>query len=387
MANKDYYGILGVSKEASADEIKSAYRRMAKKYHPDIFATADESKKKEVEHKFKEIQHAYAVLSDPQKKAAYDQFGSEDGPMMGSGGFGGGGGFNPFGGDGGGFADDIISNIFSAFTGGGGGRSVRYERDGDDIEVVLNLSFEEAFFGVEKEITFNRVEKCKTCGGTGAKNSSSIKTCPKCGGTGTIRVNQRTPFGIMQSTRTCDNCRGKGKIIEEKCDDCKGRGRVKKQRTIKVRIPAGIDNGQMLTMRGEGGAAEGRNGNNGNLIIIFKVNPHPIFRRDGINLNMELPITFLQAVLGAKVDIPTMNGKLPIDIPEGTQNGTIIRIKGKGVKHLKRDIYGDLFVKVIIDVPKNLSMSQRNKLKEAEKAFEKANFEKVQKFKKNTKGM
>lgn len=385
MANKDYYGVLGVSKGASADEIKSAYRRLAKQYHPDVFATADESKKKEAEQKFKEIQHAYAVLSDPQKKSTYDQFGSEDGPVMGSG-FGG-GGFNPFGGDGG-FADDIISNIFSAFTGGGGAQhSARYERDGDDIEVVLNLTFEEAFFGVEKEITFNRVEKCKTCVGTGAKNTSAIKTCPKCGGSGTIRVNQRTPFGIMQSSRTCDNCRGKGKIIEEKCDDCKGRGRVKKERTIKVRIPAGIDNGQMLTMRGEGGAAEGRNGNNGNLIIIFKVSSHPIFIRDGINLNMELPITFLQAALGAKVEIPTMNGMLPIDIPEGTQNGTIIRIKGKGVKHLKRDMNGDLFVKVIVDIPKNLSMSQRSKLKDVEKAFEKATFEKVQKFRKNIKGI
>lgn len=385
MAEKDYYGVLGVAKGASEAEIKSAYRQMAKKYHPDVVATSDESKKKEAEKKFKEVQHAYAVLSDPQKKAAYDQYGSEEGPMMGSG-FGGGGGFNPFG-EGGGFADDIISNIFSAFTGGGSSRSARYERDGDDIEVVLNLSFKEAFFGVEKEITFNRIEKCKTCGGSGAKNSSSIKTCPKCGGSGTVRVNQRTPFGIMQSTRTCDNCMGKGKIIEEKCDDCKGRGRVKKERTIKVRIPAGIDNGQMLTMRGEGGAAEGMNGSNGNLIIIFKVSSHPIFIRDGINLNMDMPITFLQAVLGAKVEVPTMTGMLPIDIPEGTQNGTIIRIKGKGVKHLKRDTYGDLFVKVVVDIPKSLSMSQRSKLKDVEKAFEKANFEKVQKYKKSIKGI
>ncbi len=381
---KDYYKVLEINRDANADEIKSAYRRLAKKYHPDVFATADDAKKKEAEHKFKEIQHAYAVLSDPQKKTTYDQFGSEDGPMMGNG-FG--GGFNPFGGGGDtGFADDIISNIFSAFTGGGSRGGARYERDGDDIEVILNLSFKDAFFGVEKEITFNRIEKCSTCSGTGAKSKSAIKTCPKCGGSGTTRVTQRTPFGVMQSTKTCDRCRGKGKIIEEPCQDCKGRGRVKKERTIKVRIPAGVDNGQMLTMRGEGSAPDG-GGSRGNLIIIFKVTPHPIFKRDGINLNMDLPITFLQAVLGDKIDVPTMDKKVSVDIPEGTQNGTIIRIKGKGVKHLRRDIYGDLFVRVLVDIPKSLNATQRNKLKEVQSAFEKANFDKVQKYKKATKGM
>lgn len=381
MAAKDYYATLGIEKNASADDIKSAYRRLAKKYHPDVFATQDESKKKEAEVKFKEIQHAYEVLSDPQKRAAFDQYGSEDGPSMS--GYGGGGGFNPFGG-GGGFADDIINNIFSAFT-GGGGRAARYEREGDDIEVVLNLSFEEAFFGVEKEITYSRIEKCRTCGGTGAKDSSSIKTCSKCGGTGSVRVSQRTPFGMMQTTRTCDACRGEGKIIEDKCADCKGRGKVKKERTIKVKIPAGIDNGQMLTMRGEGSAGD-NTAANGNLIIIFKVSPHEYFMRDGVNLNMELPITFIQAALGARIDIPTMSGTVPVDIPEGTQNATIIRVKGRGVKYLKKDAYGDLFIKVVVDIPKSLTMQQRSKLKDLEKSFEKANFEKVQKFKKVTKG-
>lgn len=379
---KDYYETLGVSKGATAEEIKSAYRKQAKLYHPDVVSSADENKKKESEAKFKEVQHAYAVLSDEQKRANYDQFGSEE-PTMG--GFGG-GGFNPFGGGGGGggFADDIINNIFSAFS-GGGGQQARYERDGDDIEVVLNLSFEDACFGVEKEITYIRVEKCKTCGGSGAKNSSSIKTCSKCGGTGAIKVNQRTPFGVMQSNRTCDVCKGEGKIIEEKCESCKGRGRIKRERTIKVKIPAGIDNGQMLTMRGEGSAAPSKNGSNGNLIIIFKVGAHTIFNRDGINLNMELPITFLQAALGAKLTVPTLVGDLDVDIPEGTQNGTIIRVKGRGVKHLKRETNGDLFIKVIIDIPKSLTMSQRSKLKEVEKAFGKANFEKVDKFKKKLK--
>ena len=248
--------------------------------------------------------------------------------------------------------------------------------------MVLNLTFAEAFFGAEKEITFNRVERCKSCGGSGAKNSSSIKTCPRCGGSGSIRISQRTPFGVMQTTRTCDNCRGKGRIIEEKCDECKGKGRVIRERTIKVRIPAGVDNGQMLTMRGEGGAAESAGGNNGNLIIIFKVSPHPIFKRDGVNLHMDYPITFIQAALGAKMEIPTMQGMLPIDIPEGTQDGTVIRVKGKGVKHLRKDAHGDLFVKIMVDIPKSLSMAQRSKLRELEKAFEKADFEKVQKFKK-----
>jgi molecular chaperone DnaJ len=380
MAAKDYYAILGVEKNASADEIKSAYRRLAKKYHPDVFATQEESKKKEGEKKFKEIQHAYEVLSDPQKRAAFDQYGSEDGPAMN--GFG--GGFNPFGGGSGGFADDIINNIFNAFT-GGGGRSARYEREGDDIEVVLNLTFEEAYSGVEKEITYNRVEKCRTCGGTGAKDSSSIKTCTKCGGSGSVRVAQRTPFGMMQTTRTCDVCRGEGKIIEDKCVDCKGRGKVKRERTIKVKIPAGIDNGQMLTMRGEGSAGDS-NAPNGNLIIIFKVSPHAYFVRDGVNLNMDLPITFLQAALGARVNIPTMAGEVPVDIPEGTQNGTIIRVKGRGVKYLKKDAYGDLFIRIIVDIPKSLTMQQRSKLRDLEKSFEKASFEKVQKYKKATKG-
>ncbi|HHU43607.1 MAG: molecular chaperone DnaJ [Bacillota bacterium] len=383
MAKKDYYEILGVSRSASADEIKSAYRRMAKKYHPDLYSMKSEEERKNAEQKFKEVQHAYAVLSDPQKKQTYDQFGTEDGPSME--GFG---GFNPFGGGGftGDFADDIINNIFNAFTGGGATRR-RYERDGDDIETVLNLTFEEACFGIEKEITFTRVEKCKTCGGTGAKNASDIKTCPKCGGAGTIRVGQRTPFGMMQTTRTCDRCGGEGKIIEEKCQDCKGRGRVKRQRTIKVKIPAGVDNGQMLTMRGEGNAAYTPNGANGNLIIIFKVAPHEIFTRDKYNLHLEMPITFMEAVLGARVDVPTLDGVIKIDIPEGTQHGSIIRIKGKGIKYLRKELYGDLYIKIIVDIPKSLSPSQRSKLKEVEKALEKANYEKVQKFRKKRKGL
>lgn len=386
MANNDYYAILGVSKEASADEIKSAYRRMAKKYHPDVYATASEDKKKEAETKFKEVQHAYDVLSDPQKKAAYDQYGSEDGPTMG-GGFGG-GGFNPFGGAGGAGYDDLFSNIFSAFTGGGNRSSGNTERDGDDIEVGLNLTFQEAAFGVkDKEITFSRIEKCKTCGGSGAKDASSVKTCSKCNGSGRITIQQRTPFGVMQTQRVCDECGGSGKIITDKCKDCGGKGRVKKQRTIKVNVPAGVDNGQMMTMRGEGCAARGR-GNNGNLILIFKVKDHPLFVRDGVNVSMELPITVVQAILGDKIKIPTVDGKgYELEISEGTQSGTVKRIRGKGIKYLRKDAYGDMFVKIIVDVPKNLTLRQKSQLKELNEVLSKAKYDSVEKFNKLTKDL
>lgn len=383
MANKDYYEILGVSKQASADEIKSAYRRMAKKYHPDVYATAEESKRKEAETKFKEVQHAYDVLSDPQKKAAYDQYGSEEGPTMGGGGFG----FNPFGGGAEGY-DDLFSNIFSAFTGGGSRGGRRAERDGDDVEYGLLLTFKEAVFGVnDKEITFSRIEKCPTCGGSGAKDASSIKVCTKCNGSGTITINQRTPFGVMQSQRVCDECGGSGKIITDKCKDCNGKGRVKRQRTIKVNIPAGVDNGQMLTMRGEGCAPKGR-GNNGNLILIFKVQEHPLFIREGINIRYEVPITVSQAILGATVKIPMLDGKMfDLEIAEGTQSGTVKRIKGKGVKDLRKDAYGDMFVKIIVDIPKNLSLKQRSALKELNEVLAKAKYENVEKFEKTLKGM
>lgn len=387
MAKANYYDVLKVAKTANADEIKSAYRRLAKQYHPDVFATADDSKKQEAEVKFKEIQHAYDILSDPQKRAAFDQYGSEDGPTMGSG-FGGGGGFNPFGGGGGaGGFDDILSNIFSSFAGGGRTAGKRV-RDGDDLEYTLNLSFKEACFGViDKEITFSRIEKCPTCNGSGAKNESSIKTCTKCGGTGVINVQQRTPFGVMQTQKTCDECGGEGKIISEKCPDCRGKGRVKKQRTIKINIPAGVDNGQMLTMRGEGGAAPTEGGNNGNLILIFKIDNHPLFVRDGVNLSYELPITIMQATLGVKLDVPTLNGVTTIEIPEGTQNGTILRVKGKGVKSLRKEAYGDLFIKIVVEVPKNLTSKQKSAIKDMDEALAKAKYDKIENYNKTIRNM
>lgn len=379
MADKDYYSILGINKSASADEIKSAYRRMAKKYHPDVYATAGEDKKKEAEAKFKEVQHAYDVLSDPQKKAAYDRFGSEDGPTMGSGGFG----FNPFGGAGGGF-DDIISNIFSAFAGSGNsGGYRRNERDGDDVEYTLNLTFKEACFGVRgKEIRYTRVEKCPACKGTGAKNATAVQTCKKCGGRGVINIQQRTPFGVMQSQRLCDECNGTGKVIIEKCSECYGKGRVRKQRSITVNIPAGVDNGQMLTLREEGCAPQG-NGRNGNLILIFKIDRHPLFIREGDNVSFELPITVTQAILGDTVRIPMLDGSyLDFEIPDGTQSGTIKRIRGKGVKHLKRDGYGDMFVKLLVDIPRNLNFKQKSAIRSADEVLKKVKYDNLERYEK-----
>lgn len=379
MANKDYYQILGITKQASADEIKSAYRQMAKKYHPDVYATAEESKKKEAEEKFKEIQHAYDVLSDPQKKAAYDQFGSEDGPTMGGGsGFG---GFSGFGGD-------IFSDIFSAFTGGSARSARSQDRDGDDVEYTLRLTFREAVFGAkDKDIIFTRIEKCATCGGTGAKDASSIKVCSKCGGSGVINVQQRTPFGVMQSQRICDECGGNGKIITDKCKDCSGKGRVRKQCAKKVSIPAGVDNGQMLTVRGEGCAPVGR-GSNGNLILIFKIDEHPLFKRDGVNVSLEVPITVSQAILGDTIKIPTLDGKTTdLEISAGTQSGTVKRIKGKGIKYLRKDAYGDMFVKIIVDIPKDLSLRQKSALKDLNETLSKAKYEQIEKYNKLIKGL
>ncbi|MDD3946593.1 MAG: molecular chaperone DnaJ [Clostridia bacterium] len=378
----DYYETLGINKNASADDIKSAYRKMAKKYHPDIFATATDSQKTQAEKKFKEIQHAYDVLSDPQKKAAYDQYGTEEGPM-GAGGFGGFGGFQGFGGGGGG-GFDIFSDIFNAFT-GGGARSAG-PRAGDDIELPLSLTFKEACFGVEKEITYPRVERCDSCKGTGAKGGTAFKTCTKCGGRGRITVSQRTMLGMMQSERVCDMCGGTGKIVLEPCPDCKGKGKMRRQRTIKIKIPAGVDNNQMLTMQNEGNSG-GAGAPNGNLIVVFSIQPHPLFKRDGVNLSMELPITVSQAILGASIQIPTLTTPVHLDIPEGTQDGTVIRVRNRGVKHLRSENYGDLFVKLVIDVPRNLNSKQKKQLKELESTLAGGRYDKLDKYNKIVKNL
>ncbi len=374
---KDYYSILGVSKDASADDLKSAYRRLAKKYHPDVYATAPEAEKKQAEEKFKEIQHAYDVLSDPQKKAAYDQYGSEDGPMG-----AGGSGFNPFGGGFGGGGDfDFVSDIFNMFTGGGRSSRARRNVDGDDVEVTVNLTFKEACFGVkEKEITYSRIEQCATCHGTGSSNPNGVKVCTKCHGSGVINVQSRTMFGFMNTQRACDACGGRGKTITDKCRDCGGKGLVRKQKKIKINIPAGVDNGQMMTVREQGCAPADGKGNYGNLILVFKVAPHPLFVREGKDISYELPITIMQATLGAKITVPTLNGTTMIDIPEGTQTGTVLCIRGKGVKDLRKNEYGDMYFHIIVEVPKNLNRKQREAMEQAQDALDKVTYDKVEKF-------
>lgn len=373
MAKKDYYQILGVNKNSSQDEIKSAYRKLAKKWHPDVFANDTEEKKNQAKLKFQEIQHAYSVLSDADKKAKYDQFGSEDGPQFdpnqGFGGFSTGG----FGG----FAD-IFGDIFSTF-GGPQQSSASAARMGDDIEFIITLTFEEAAFGIEKEVKFSRVENCVSCKGTGAKNGTALKTCTKCGGKGRITVDQRTMLGVMRTEKICDMCNGRGKIITEQCTVCSARGRIRKQRTINVNIPAGVDNNQMLTVRGEGNAGV-NGGDNGNLILIFKVLSHKLFKREGNNLFMDLPIKVSLAILGGSIEIPTLTKRVKINIPAGTQDGVRLKVKGYGVKDLRRNTNGDLYVNLQVDIPKNLTSKQKKALKDVLNDLDNAKYDKVTRY-------
>lgn len=342
MANKDYYSILGVDKSASEDEIKSAYRRLAKKYHPDL------NKTPEAAEKFKDINEAYEVLGDPKKRSNYDQFGSAEGNPFSGGGSGGFGDF--FGGNGGGFSD-IFSDIFSAFGGGRGDSQIREK--GQDINLSINLSFEEAAFGVEKSITVGKLEKCSSCQGTGAKNGKEFSICPECNGTGRVRYQQNTLFGTTIREAGCPKCNATGKIIKEKCSECNGKGYQKVNKTIKVKFPAGIDNGQTLRMRGEGNAPT-RQGMNGDLNIKVQVMPHKILVRKGDDLFMDLYLPFTMLLLGAKIDVPVVNGTYQLTIPELTSSGTVMRIKGKGIKHLNREGYGDLLVTIKSEPPKSL---------------------------------
>ena len=379
MANQSLYEILGVEKNASADDIKSAYRRMAKKYHPDVYATADEKTKKDAEAKFKEITHAYEVLSDPQKKAAYDQYGSEDGPQFQGG--------NPFGEGspfGAGGFEDIFSSFFSGFTSRGGGRQQsRREQVGDNIQLVVNLTFKEACFGVrDKEIIFKRMEKCPVCNGSGASSPSAIKTCPRCKGAGYATTQTRTPFGIMQTQGVCPDCRGTGKIITEKCKECYGNGRIRKQVRKNINVAPGVYTGKDITVSGQGDAAPGQGGINGDLLLVFKVASHPLFNRINNDICYDLPITPLQAALGAKITIPTLNGTAILEIPEGTQNGKVFRLKGKGVKDFNRPDYGDMLITVLIDIPKSLNTKQKEALRQAEETLSKAKYDQIDKFNK-----
>lgn len=370
MASKDYYSILGVDKSASADEIKSAYRRLAKKYHPDI------NPSEEAANKFKEINEAYEVLGDDKKRANYDQYGSADGPQFG--GAGGAGGFGDFFSGGGGGFSDIFSDIFSAF-GGGGAQSQRVMEKGDDIFVNIVLSFEEACFGVEKNITFNKIEKCPDCNGTGAKNGKEFTVCPDCKGTGRVRFQQNTMFGTTIREAGCTTCNATGKIIKEKCSTCNGKGYSKISKTVKVKVPAGIDDGQTIRMRGEGNAPV-RDGINGDLNIHVSVSPHKVLVRKGNDIYLDLYIPFTKALLGTKIEIPTLKGPYVLTIPELTPSGTVMRLKNKGVKVLNRDAYGDMLVSIKAEPPKSMDRVTKKAIEELDGKIDEKSYTKYQNF-------
>lgn len=376
MADKrDYYEVLGVSKDASEDEIKKAYRKLAKKYHPDI-----NPGNKEAEEKFKEASEAYGVLSDAQKRQRYDQFGHEGA----DGGFGGG---NPFGG---GFGDVDLGDIFGSFFGGGfGGGSQRRRngpRKGSDIQESILLTFEEAAFGVKKTIKIYAVEKCDECGGVGAKNASDKKKCTACNGTGEVRNVQRTPLGQFVNVTTCSACGGKGTIITNPCTKCRGKGLIKRAKNVEIDIPAGIDHGQTVSFRGLGN--EGVNGGpKGDLLVTVSIKKHPIFTRTGIDVNCNVPVTFVQAALGADVEVPILDeqkkytlGKIQYTIPEGTQPGTVFRIRGKGIPHIRSGVRGDMLLKITIEVPKNLSGAQKEALENFAKLSKESNYKQQRNF-------
>ena len=353
MNNTEYYDRLGVSKDASQDEIKRAYRKMSKKYHPDI------NKEPGAEEKYKEVQEAYETLSDDQKRAAYDQYGPD-----GANGFGGQGGFGGFdGGAGfGGFED-----IFSSFFGGGATRNPNAPRQGDDLQYRVNLSFEEAIFGAEKEVHYNREATCKTCSGSGAKPGTSPVTCGRCHGQGVINVDTQTPLGMMRRQVTCDVCHGTGQEIKEPCQTCHGTGHEKQSHKVSVKIPAGVETGQQIRLAGQGEA--GFNGGPyGDLFVIINVNPSDKFTRDGSTIYYKLNISFVQAALGDTVEVPTVHGNVEMTIPAGTQTGKTFRLKGKGAPRLRGGSQGDQHVTVKIVTPTKLNDAQ----KEALLAFAKA---------------
>ena len=365
---RDYYEVLGVDKNADEATIKKAYRTLAKKYHPDM-----NPGDKEAEAKFKEVNEAYDVLSDPDKKAKYDQYGhAAFDPSAGVGaGFGGYGDFGGF----------DINDIFSSFFGGASGGSTRRNGPvrGDDITVRLTISFEESVFGCKKEVSYNKIQKCADCSGTGAAKGSSPKTCSACGGSGQVRVQQRTPFGIMQTQKTCDTCHGTGKIIENKCPNCRGTGFVRVPKKLEVNIPAGIDDGQQLSLRYQG--SDGMNGGNaGDLYIIISVRPHSVFERDGDDLYCEVPITYAEATLGAEIEIPTLEGSMKYTIPEGTQTGTVFTLRNKGVTRVNSKVRGNLYITVVVEVPKNLTSEQKNLLEKFAASCGESNYSKRTSF-------
>ncbi len=351
---RDYYEVLGLEKGAGEDEIKKAYRRLAKKYHPDLNPGDAEAEKN-----FKEVNEAYSVLSDADKKAKYDQFGHAAFDPA-SGGYGG-GGFGGF--DMGGFGD-IFESFFGGGGGGFGGSSRRAGPDrGDDIEVQINLRFEEAAFGCQKEVTYNKIDKCSSCKGTGAAQGSSAETCSTCRGSGQVRTTQRTILGMMQTMAACPTCGGKGKIIKKPCEACRGNGNVRTRKKLDVTIPAGIDHGQRVLLRGQG--HEGKMGGPaGDLYVTVTLSKHEIFTRQGNHISCDVPITFAEAALGGEITVPTLTGDTTYRIPEGTQTGTKFTMRGKGIQYVNSRGAGDLVFTVIVETPKNLTDEQKALLKE-----------------------
>ncbi|OPL07784.1 MAG: molecular chaperone DnaJ [delta proteobacterium ML8_F1] len=349
MSKRDYYEVLGVDRSADETTIKKAYRKLAMKYHPDRNPNDAEA-----ELKFKEINEAYEILTDKEKRQYYDQFGHA-GVNQNAGGQG----FSGFGG-----FEDIINEMFGGGFGGGGARARRAgPARGGDIRVDITISFEEAAFGVKKDIEFYRTEECPTCHGTGAEPGSNVKTCPQCHGTGQVRYSQRSLFGESITVGECNVCHGTGEVPDKVCHTCKGKKKVKKKRTINVNIPAGVDQGSVLTLRGEGDLGD-KGGPRGDVHVVIRVQKHAQFKRDGSDLSHDLHISFARAALGGEVKVPTLEGKVKYNIEPGTQSGTVFRLKGKGIQNLEAYGKGDLYVRVIVDVPTKLTEDQKTALRQ-----------------------
>jgi len=356
---RDYYEVLGLSKNASDAQIKKAFRKLAKEHHPDV-----NPDNQAAEARFKEINEAYEVLSDSDKKAKYDQFGHAGvDPSYGAG-PGSGGSYGGYGGGFGGMDFDLGDILGSFFGGGGfgGGTANRNApRKGENIHMEMGLSFEEAAFGCEREVTVPTIVDCETCKGSGAAAGTAAETCSQCKGTGSVQTQRRTAFGVMSTSGPCPGCNGTGKIIRQPCETCKGKGKVRKNQKLTVKIPAGIDDGQTVSMRGKGNAGT-KGGPAGDLLVTVNVRPHPVFERDGYSVHSRIHVTVVQAILGSELEVDTLDGKVKYTVPEGTQSGTVFRLKGKGIPHLHSSGRGDQFVTVIVDIPKGLNGTQKELL-------------------------
>ena len=364
MAKRDYYEVLGINKNASQDEIKKAFRTMAKKYHPDLNAN-----NKDAAEKFKEVNEAYEVLSDQNKKARYDQFGHAGvdpsysaGSSGGAGGFGGFGGFGDFGVD----LGDIFGSMFGGFGGFGSSartRNPNAPKKGQNIEVTIGLTFLEAALGAKKTIKFTRTESCSACSGSGCASGSKPVKCSECGGVGAVNVTQRTPFGMVSTTKTCPKCHGSGSLINNPCKSCGGSGVRQKSVSLDVNCPAGIDDKQIFVIKGQGNTGY-KGGPNGDVEVLVRVTKHEIFSRDGYDVYCEVPVTFTQLALGDSIVVPTIDGKVQYSIAEGTQPGTTFRLKGRGIPFTSGRGRGDEYIRVNIEVPKGLNSKQKEKLRE-----------------------